>query len=88
MSLVELVSKTPGVSTTRISFPNRCACLLVHCEVTDEPEVVDSKKPPFKMVFPVALFPLPVFPSSTIRTSLSSPPPKLGPSSGEPCPWL
>lgn len=72
-SFGELVSNIPGVSTTWMSLPNRCACLQVQRDVTDEADVEDMKKSPFKMVLPVALLPLPVFPRSTMRTSSSIP---------------
>lgn len=66
-----LVSNVPGVSTTWMSFPNLLARLLTQKDVTDEQNEDERKNALLRIVFPVVLLQLPVFPIRTIRTSLS-----------------
>jgi len=66
--LTEPVSRTPGVSITFmiLSF---VLLLYRHSFVTDEASGDDSKRSLPRILFPVRLFPLPVFPR---RTTVSS----------------
>ena len=70
--LLCLVSNIPGVSTTTIFLSNLKTVHSEQPEVTDDPagEEVNTCDP--RMVFPVALFPDPVFPSKTILNSGTS----------------
>lgn len=68
-----VVSNSPGVSTTWIVLPNFCVYASEHFDVTDAGDFLDPKCFALSMVFPVALLPLPVFPRSTRRSSLSIP---------------
>lgn len=66
-----VVSNIPGVSTMRILWPTRTADVCEHLLVTDFADTDDVKCFVPRMVFPVALFPDPVLPISTILISLS-----------------
>ena len=70
-SLVCFVSKIPGVSTITIFRLNLTAEFCEHIRIIDDPDRLELNLLNPRMVFPVALFPDPVFPSSTSLTSLS-----------------
>lgn len=59
-----LVYQQPG-----FFFPKRKRLSKEHLGVTDEPELHDSNSFSPRIVFPVALFPEPVFPRITILIS-------------------
>lgn len=67
--LVRDVSNMPGVSTMRILWSKRTADSCKHFVVTDFPDGPDINSFSPRMVFPVALFPEPVLPISTILIS-------------------
>ncbi len=61
-SLLSVVSKSPGVSTTVTGRPQASPLSIWHVLVTDIILARDSNTSRPRMVFPVALFPTPVFP--------------------------
>lgn len=66
-----VVSNIPGVSTMSILWLKRTADFCEHLLVIDDPDTDDLKQSFPRIVFPVALFPDPVLPISTILISLS-----------------
>lgn len=69
--MVFIVSKIPGVSTMTIFLLNLTADLCEQTLVIDVPESDDLNASNPRIEFPVALFPDPVFPKRTNRSSLS-----------------
>ncbi|KAF6739440.1 hypothetical protein FQA47_018306, partial [Oryzias melastigma] len=70
LSSPNLVSNRPGVSMTDTCCPSTTPLPLEQSTVRDLALHLDWKHPRPRMVFPVALFPIPVFPTITILSSL------------------